>query len=392
VVASGGGNVVASGGGNVVASGGGNVVASGGGNVVASGGGNVVASGGGNVVASGGGNVVASGGGNVVASGGGNVVASGGGNLIGSAAGNLIGSAAGNLIGSAGGNVVAAGGMNLIMRAFKSPSTAVLNLSELYQEGKALAGDRLGLTGPSGKAFTETEIADALASGKGPYRQKCVDASFDGSKQTCTTVVNPAGAQEVLISRKAMDFAKFIQDFQAASTAGDSAKAKELLATSTSSYAHAFIFSDNRWASPVGTWRLRLMQDGGNTSLPKGFLLLSDSEVTIDAPGTATDQDLASGLFKGAISAWLPNNSDGTERLDSFSMQFNWDKATQKLQGGQIAGDERNSAGAARVLRKALFEATMSFPTRIEGTWTSDDKSTNGRFEMIRGTATYNLK
>lgn len=390
VVAPGGGNVVAPGGGNVVAPGGGNVVAPGGGNVVAPGGGNVVAPGGGNVVAPGGGNVVAPGGGNVVAPGGGNVIAPGGGNVVAPGGGNVVAPGGGNVVAPGGANVVAAGGMNLMIRTFQSSSSAVMNLADLYADGKALANEKLGTKGPNGKPFSEADIAAALASSKGPYRQSCEDITFDGSRQRCTTVVNPNGAQEVLLTRQAMEFTTFIQAFEAAHKAGDTAKAKELLAQNTSGY--NFIFNDDRWASPVGTWRLRLVQDRGNTQVPKGYSLLADSEVTIQSPGTTVDQMLASGLFSGVISAWLPNDNDqaGTQRLDNFSMRFTWDKDALTLKSGEIAGDDRNSAGASRVLRKATFEAKMSDRTRIDGTWTSADQSTGGRFQMIRGTATFN--
>lgn len=381
VVAPGGGNVVAPGGGNVVAPGGGNVVAPGGGNVVAPGGGNVVAPGGGNVVAPGGGNVIAPGGGNVVAPGGGNVVAPGG--------GNVIAPGGGNVVAPGGANVVAAGGMNLMVRTFKGSSSAVMNLADLYADGKALSSEKLGTKGPNGKPFSEADIAAALASGKGPYRQSCEDITFDGSRQRCTTVVNPNGAQEVLVTRQVQDFNQFITAFEAAHKAGDTAKAKELLAQNATNY--NFIFNDERWASPVGTWRLRLVQDKGNTALPKGYTLLSDSEVTIQSPGTTVDQMLASGLFSGLISAWLPENDvNNAQRLDNFTMRFTWDKDALTLKSGEISGDERNSAGASRVLHKAVFEAKMSDKTRIEGSWTSDDQSTGGRFQMIRGTTTFN--
>lgn len=382
-----GNGVVAPGGGNLIGPAGGNVVAPGGGNVVAPGGGNVIAPGGGNVIAPGGGNVVAPGGGNVVAPGGGNVVAPGGGNLIGPAGGNLIGPAGGNLIGPAGGNVVAPGGANLMPRFFKSSSSALMNLADLYAEGKALAKEKLGVKGPQGQPFTESEIAEALASGQGPYHTECRDVSFDGTRQSCTTVVNPMGAQEVLITRARVDYEAFIRDFMAAHKAGDAAKVKEMLDKSTIT-AFNYLYDDDRWKSPVGTWRVRLLQDGGNSNIPRGYSLLADAEVVIGAPGKTDQERLASGTFEGVISAWLPDSSK--ERLDNFALKFDWDKGARTLKNGLISGEDR---GALRALRRATFGATLNDTnTRMTGQWEAEDKSTNGRFEMIRGTAKFTVK
>jgi hypothetical protein len=358
------GKVVSAGGANVVSAGGANVVSAGGANVVSAGGANVVSAGGANVVSAGGANVVSAGGANVVSAGGANVVSAGGANLIGHAGGNMF------------------------IRTFQGPSSAVMNLADLYADGKALAQEKLGLTGPGGKAFTEAEIAQALAAGKGPYRQRCEDASFDGSRQNCTVVVNPMGTQEVLITRKATDFAQFIRDFQAAHIAGDVARAKALLNENVS--AHNFVFDDQRWQSPVGTWRIRLVQDAGNSDLPRGYALLADSEVTIESPGKTPQDRIASGPFTGAITAWVPNQ--GSERLDTFAIRFNWSLEAKTLTSGLITGEERGVGAAQRVLRRANFDATLDAShTRISGQWAAEDKSTSGRFEMIRGTANFGL-
>jgi hypothetical protein len=358
-----GNGVVAPGSGNLIGPAGGNVIAPGGGNVIAPGGGNVIAPGGGNVIAPGGGNVIAPGGGNVIAPGGGNVIAPGG------------------------GNVVAPGGANLMPRFFKSSSSAIMNLADLYAEGKALAKEKLGVKGPQGQPFTEAEIAEALASGQGPYHTECRDVSFDGTRQSCTTVVNPMGAQEVLITRAQTDYEAFVREFMAAHKAGDAAKVKQMLDKSTIT-AFNYLYDDDRWKSPVGTWRVRLLQDAGNSTIPKGYSLLADAEVVIGAPGKTDQERLSSGTFEGVISAWLPDS--GKERLDNFALKFDWDKGARTLKNGLITGEDR---GLMRVLRRATFGATLNDTnTRMTGQWTAEDNSTNGRFEMIRGTAKFTLK
>jgi hypothetical protein len=262
-----------------------------------------------------------------------------------------------------------------------------MNLADLYAEGKALAKEKLGVKGPQGQPFTEAEIAEALASGQGPYHTECKDVSFDGTRQSCTTVVSPLGAQEVLITRAKADYEAFVREFMAAHKAGDAAKVKELLDKSTIT-AFNYIYDDDRWKSPVGTWRMRLLQDGGNSSLPKGYALLADAEVVIGAPGKTDQQRLASGTFEGVVSAWLPDT--GKERLDNFSLKFEWDKASRTLRSGLITGEDR---GMLRALRRADFSAELNDTnTRMTGRWVASDNSTNGRFEMIRGTAKFTVK
>ncbi|MFN3431810.1 MAG: hypothetical protein ACK46X_17890 [Candidatus Sericytochromatia bacterium] len=169
---------------------------------------------------------------------------------------------------------------------------------------------------------------------------------------------------------------------------GDAARAKALLNENVS--AHNFVFDDQRWQSPVGTWRVRLVQDTGNASLPVGYALLADSEVTIEAPGKTAQDRIASGPFTGAITAWVPNA--GSERLDTFAIRFDWSLDAKTLSAGLITGEERGVGAAQRVLRRANFDATLDAShTRISGKWAAEDKSTGGRFEMIRGTATFGL-
>lgn len=274
----------------------------------------------------------------------------------------------------------------MLPRVFKSTSTALMNLADLYSEGKALANEKLGVLGPQGQPFSEAEIAAALASGQGPYHTACEDVSFDGTRQNCTTVVNPFGAQEVIITRDAANYEAFIRDFMAAHKAGDGARVKRMLDEATIT-AFNYLYDDDRWKSPIGTWRVRLVQDGGNSDLPAGYSLLSDSEVVIAAPGKTDQERLASGTFEGLVSAWLPDS--GRERLDNFSLRFEWDKASRDLSRGLISGEDR---GMLRVLHRANFSAKMDGSyTRITGPWTADTNGTYGRFEMIRGTANFTL-
>ena len=274
-----------------------------------------------------------------------------------------------------------------------------VNLPALYQELGYLTTASTGFAGANGRPFSEAEIAEAFAAGKGPYRTSCSQVTFGGDTN-CRIVTNPLDrAQEVLLSREANLFTQKLEALEAAIATNDARQVQAALRAHPALV--SFIANDSqRWTSPSGTWRMRLLQDAGVDALGgAGFPVLSDAEMAI-TPAAGTDP--AARQFSGVLSVWMPYFELGAglsplgvtshENLSNFAMRFDWLERDHLLLNGELRGARRGGAdGAERVDYTATFEAEMSEGNRVTGYWFNDARGMAGRFELIRGLARYSI-
>ena len=287
---------------------------------------------------------------------------------------------------------------------------AFVNLAQLVDAEEIL--DKLGARqlNPNGVPFTEAEILNALLEGKGPYRQSCAQIGFDGERMSCRVVANPLDkTMEVILSRKALDLQTTIEAVAKARQEKDEVTLRRLITQSPSILAFVEGLKRN-WASPIGIWRLSLIQDettikgivqhvdaNGNTVVGSetyerinDLKVIHNAEVKLEAPGKTEQDVLSAGQVFGNLSIWLPNVGAGTdetqEHLDNLALSFYWNDYDQTLEYGVITGDRRQYGGAdQRMVYDATFEATMIEKERIVGTWEADDGKNTGRLEMVRG-------
>jgi hypothetical protein len=278
---------------------------------------------------------------------------------------------------------------------YKALPPSQLNLGALYQELSFLAASQTGFYGPNGGPFTEAEIDEAFTSGKGPYRTSCSQISFSDTRN-CTVVTNPADkSREVLITREADRFETKLLQLEAAFAANDEEKVR-LTLYGTPSLLNFIADDKARWTSPVGTWRLRLLQDTGEGLWSSaGWPVLSDAEMYIGEPRNDAGEvtAVASGPFSGLIAIWMPGGTGSPDALNNFAMRFDWDDQARTLSEGVIKGERRSVVGndTTRQDYSASFEGQMVESNRIRGYWFNDEKDMAGRFEMIRGTARYSI-
>lgn len=272
------------------------------------------------------------------------------------------------------------------------------NLEELYKKAGAFSTANTEFANPNGQPFSAMEIARAFASGRGPYRTECPPINFLGVTN-CRVVVNPFDdAQEFLITREANYLNKVLLRLEEATTERDVA----LLLTEHPAFTN-FIFDDtSRWKTPVGTWRLRLKQDMGTDLSGKyGFMVISDSEMFIAPAGKKQafdDDDQLPSDFLGTASIWMPDqfsfgeDGPGSEHLNNFGLRFSWDEETRTMSEGAIRGERRETEdGRVRTNYAAQFDADMVSSTRILGFWYNETSGIAGRFELIRGLASFEI-
>lgn len=279
---------------------------------------------------------------------------------------------------------------------YKETKPSQVNLGALYQQLNYLATADADFKGPNGGPFTQAEIDDALENGKGPYRTSCSQIWFSGERN-CTVVTNPADkSREVLITRQADLLETKLLKLEEAYAANDEAKVREVL-KSHPALLNYIVDDKARWTSPIGTWRLRLLQDTGESLWGgAGWPVLSDAEMYIAASKIeAIDATaVSSGEFRGLISIWMPNAfTSPSDVLNNFSMRFDWDDQDKTLMEGEIRGERRETSGDTvyRTDYSASFEGRMVEGSRIRGFWFNDERDMAGRFEMIRGTARYSI-
>ncbi len=278
-------------------------------------------------------------------------------------------------------------------------------LLTIYEDLGVLAFANTSYRSPNGQPFSEPEIAAAFEKGKGPYRTMCAPVDFRGTTN-CKVVTNPLDrSQEVLIQRETNLFTKKLQALENAVKENDSRKIRGVLMEHPALL--NFIVDDKeRWNSPMGTWRMRLLQDVGADMVGgAGFPVLNDAEMFIAPPDKQHTFDdvagISSGTFTGVLSVWMPYldfsvdqwpviNFTSHDNLSNFAMRFDWDEEERTLLNGEIRGQRRNGAdGSDRVDYSATFEGQMVDGNRVTGYWFNDERQMAGRFEMIRGNAVY---
>ena len=268
-------------------------------------------------------------------------------------------------------------------------------LMSIYEDLGVLASANTGYASPNGVPYSETEIADALENGKGPYRTSCAQVNFGGDTN-CTVVINPLDrAQEVLIQREVSLFTKKLLALESAVAENDSGLIRSALMDHPALL--NFIVDDKkRWTSPTGTWRMRLLQDVGAEMVGGGgFPVLSDAEMFLSPAGQQGTSDapaLSPGTFSGVLSVWMPAYAlgdggfisiDARDNLSNFAMRFDWDEQERTMLNGELRGERLDSIdGALRTDYSATFEGQMLEGNRVQGYWFNDERGMAGRFEM----------
>lgn len=282
---------------------------------------------------------------------------------------------------------------------YKALKPSVPLLTDLYDKIGFWSTANTGFVSPNGQPFSETEIKKAFDSGKGPYRTTCSQVNFGGDTN-CRIVTNPHDqSREVLITREAEYLTSKLKALEALLPAAIYSNGESKLVDFL--YEHPsltnFIADDNRrWTSPLGTWRVRLLQDvGAEVVGGAGFPVLSDAEMFITVPGKPENyyrpEELASGTLVGVLSIWMPSN-ELHENLNNFGMSFHWDEQDRTMTEGVLRGERRNWDDASlRMDYSATFNAKMVDNTRVVGYWYNYDQHMAGRFEMIRGNTRYSI-